>query len=302
MSIDRITDIANTILPKKYISKINLYIENCFLWMLIDQIVSEKRVQYKNLKDVEIAFKAQGLIFELNAICNQTEFMRTISNIIDNAIESKLPHKQLKLLVNLKNEQNKIVISISDNGKGIPAENLAKVFSHGFTFGKIQGSGLGLYQVKQSVGAWGGKIDIQSSLVEGTTLTIELKKSARPLWLAEEIKLDSFSNILILDDEEYVFQILKDRFDGFEKTITYFKTISDFKNHLSTSSSKNLCFIDHDLKQEMRGLDLIEQLEIQKTSILLTGNYDDRQVQQNSLKAGIKILPKPLIHEITIIS
>jgi signal transduction histidine kinase len=69
-SIDRITDIANTILPKKSETTgedVKNEAEPSFVWMLIDQIISEKRVEYKNIDGVSIQFRVDGSPFKLNA-------------------------------------------------------------------------------------------------------------------------------------------------------------------------------------------------------------------------------------------
>ncbi|MCC6447480.1 MAG: HAMP domain-containing histidine kinase, partial [Chitinophagaceae bacterium] len=163
MSIDRITDIANTILPKNKIElSTKLAVESSFIWMLIDQIVSEKRVEYKNTNNVSIQFTTEGTPFELNAVCNSSEFMRSISNIINNSIEAKIENKPIQIDLRLYSENNKVLLTISDNGKGISSEILPKVFDESFSHGKSQGTGLGLFQVKQAVKSWGGDAHIES--------------------------------------------------------------------------------------------------------------------------------------------
>ncbi len=300
MSIDRITDIANTILPKSEKNKIvESNIENCFIWMLVDQIISEKRVEYKNLKDILIDVKYESSPFFLNAICNQADFMRSISNIINNSIEAKFEDRGLNIQVTVKRLDEIIQIIISDDGKGIPTENILKIFDEGFTSGKKQGSGLGLFQVKRCVESWNGTIDIQSTPKIGTVITINLKKSQRPKWLIDEIKIHDYQQIFVLDDEEYVFKIIKDKFGLYSKRFGYFNRIDDFEKTISTFSN-SLFFIDYDLKQNLNGIELIQKYNLQKNSILLTGNYDDRSIQIKAMEMGLQILPKPLINDLPI--
>jgi signal transduction histidine kinase len=302
MSIDRITDIANTILPKSNPTTPTVTItESSFIWMLIDQIVSEKRVEYKNTNNISIQFTIEETPFELNAVCNSSEFMRSISNIINNSIEAKIENKPIQIDLRLYSENNKILLTISDNGKGISSEILPKVFDESFSHGKSQGTGLGLFQVKQAVKSWGGDAHIESQSGTGTKITLELKKSPKPQWLADSISIQNYDSMVILDDEEYVFSILQDRFSEYFKDIRYFKRIEEFETYLSKTSNSFL-FIDHDLKQASTGIDLIQKYQLQDRSILLTGNYDDKQVQQRAAENNIKILPKPLINDIPVIS
>jgi signal transduction histidine kinase len=302
MSINRITDIANTILPKGKSEEV-VSSDNCFIWMLVDQIVSEKRVQYKRLSNINIDFKTDGGVFAMNAICNQTEFMRALSNMIDNSVEARVEDKTLSIAVSLHEISDKIRISVQDNGKGIPQDFIDRVFEEGFTSGKKHGSGLGLYQVKKSVEQWGGQIYIESTINVGTKVSINLKKSERPEWLVDSVNLHEHECIYVLDDEEYVYQLIKDKFDVYGKDVQYFKQIPDFVASLDRiKNKKSLFFIDYDLKQDLKGLEVISKCNIADDAILLTGNYDDKQVQQLAIKQGVKILPKPLIHEISIVS
>jgi signal transduction histidine kinase len=301
MSIDRITDIANTILPKgiKEVSALS-DTESSFIWMLSDQIISEKRVEYKNANNVSIQFHVEGSPFELSAICNPSEFMRSISNMINNSIEARVPNKPIHVDLKLYSTQDNVLLSIIDNGKGIDSEVLPKVFEESFSHGKSQGTGLGLFQVKQAVELWKGRIQIESQIGIGTKIILELKKSPKPQWLADSILIKQYDSIVILDDEEYVFTILQDRFSEHFKSIRYFKQIEKFEANLPQVTNA-LLFIDHDLKQSANGIDLIQKHQLQQRSILLTGNYDDKQVQQRAAQNNIKILPKPLINDIPII-
>lgn len=300
-SIDRITDIANTILPKTQINQVSHTNENLFLWSLIDQIVSEKRVQYRDLRDVSIDFSFEGSVITLNAVSNQVEFMRALSNIIDNAVEAKIENKALSIVLSLQTLGNQIYLSVRDNGKGIPKTYIDKVFNEGFTADKPNGSGLGLHQVRKSVEQWGGNIQIESQVGEGTKISIQLKKAQQPKWLIETLHIRDHDKIILLDDEEYFHQVIKDKFSEHTISTTYFKLIPEFKEYIQQANLKNpIYFIDHDLKQGVQGIDLIRELNIQDNAILLTGNYDDKELQKKSIEYGVRILPKPLLHTVPI--
>lgn len=302
MSIDRITDIANTILPKENrLQNSTKEIEPAFIWMLVDQIISEKRVEYKNLNNVSIAVEIEGSPFDLNAHCNPADFMRSISNIINNSVEAKLPDRALNIQLNLKENNDHLLLSIVDNGKGIDSAVISKVFDESFSHEKAQGTGLGLFQVKQAVESWGGSIQAESQVNVGTKISIQLKKSNKPEWLTDSVQVKNINSIIVLDDEEYVFKIIEDKFEKYCSNIQYFKRIDEFEDKLKTFEH-SLLFIDHDLKQNQTGLDLVKKHQLQDFSILLTGNYDDKQVQQKALDNNIKILPKPLINDIPIIT
>jgi len=71
---------------------------------------------------------------------------------------------------------NYVVLAISDSGMGIPQDKLAKIFEPFYT-SKIMGrsgTGLGMTVVWGTVKDHGGYLDVQSSTVEGTTITVFL--------------------------------------------------------------------------------------------------------------------------------
>jgi len=67
---------------------------------------------------------------------------------------------------------------IADNGPGISAENLARVFEPLFST-KSFGTGLGLPTVRRIVEMHGGTIDVESVVDQGTTLTLWMPRQAQ---------------------------------------------------------------------------------------------------------------------------
>jgi signal transduction histidine kinase len=64
-------------------------------------------------------------------------------------------------------------IDITDHGLGIPENEIDRIFDPYFTSRRNgQGSGLGLFAVKRLVTDWGGKIDVRSTVNEGSTFSL----------------------------------------------------------------------------------------------------------------------------------
>lgn len=77
-------------------------------------------------------------------------------------------------MVELKEDARTYIISVSDNGRGIPPENLDRVFERGFsTFGT---SGIGLSLSRARANALNATIDFQSEVGAGTTFYLYLPK------------------------------------------------------------------------------------------------------------------------------
>ncbi len=103
--------------------------------------------------------------------------LRTIIyNLVNNAIKFKSPDRQPKIIVTTNREDDYIIISVKDNGVGIDESKFEAIFSKYYRVeNAIEGSGIGLYLVKEIVSNAGGKVLLESQLGEGTEFKIYLK-------------------------------------------------------------------------------------------------------------------------------
>lgn len=103
-----------------------------------------------------------------------------ILNLCDNAIKYNRPGGSVKVTVG--DENGSVVLSVADTGIGISGEHQARVFERFYRVDKshskeVGGTGLGLSIVKHSARLHGAKIEMQSSLGEGTVITLRFPKS-----------------------------------------------------------------------------------------------------------------------------
>lgn len=98
---------------------------------------------------------------------------RSLSNLIGNGIDAVGPGGELRLTLRADAEYKDQIITITDNGPGIPPENQVKIFEPFFTT-KSRGTGLGLAIVKQIINYHHGEITVSSEVGQGTTFTINL--------------------------------------------------------------------------------------------------------------------------------
>jgi len=106
-------------------------------------------------------------------IIDKAMIEEVVMNIITNAIQA-IPKKGDVKIKSILNGEN-IIIEISDNGQGIPKENVEKIFMPFYSskeYGK--GTGLGLSIAKRVVYEHGGSINVKSTPGKGTTFTISL--------------------------------------------------------------------------------------------------------------------------------
>ncbi|WP_321344322.1 ATP-binding protein [uncultured Draconibacterium sp.] len=105
--------------------------------------------------------------------CYPDELVQVWTNLISNAIQAM--NNKGTLSVKVKNLAERVQISISDTGCGIPKENLKKIFEPFFTTKKAgEGTGIGLDLVLKIVEKHQATIDVESKIDEGTTFTVTL--------------------------------------------------------------------------------------------------------------------------------
>lgn len=95
-------------------------------------------------------------------------------NLIGNAIKYHNPAKKdKKVMVEVKAWQDKIRISVADNGMGIPESRLPQIFDMFYRGTEnSDGSGIGLYIVQKAVEKLHGTIEVESEVIKGTTFII----------------------------------------------------------------------------------------------------------------------------------
>lgn len=93
-----------------------------------------------------------------------------ITNIGVNAVEAMEPGKG-RLLFKVSRDPSAVVMEISDNGKGIPPENIQRLFEP-FYSGRPGGLGLGLTAARSILHSHGVQLDVRSTVGVGTTFTL----------------------------------------------------------------------------------------------------------------------------------
>jgi heavy metal sensor kinase len=112
---------------------------------------------------------------------DETRLKQVVVNLLDNAIKYTLPGGSIALAV--RSDDTKAVLTVRDNGIGIPAEDQSHVFERFYRTDSARehstgGAGLGLSIVHAICQAHGGLLRVESALDVGTTVTMELTLAA----------------------------------------------------------------------------------------------------------------------------
>jgi len=108
------------------------------------------------------------------------------TNLLDNAMKYNVSNGEVVLSLEKVKNQPYVMVSIADTGVGIPPEDLENLFQKFFRAHNVaelsEGSGLGLYIVKNVIARHGGRVRAESELNRGTTFyfTLPIDKSLIP--------------------------------------------------------------------------------------------------------------------------
>ena len=127
-------------------------------------IFNEDYIQFESQKD------------EIIAVLDRTQLIRIITNLVKNATQSIPEEQDLKVVfVTVKEVDDNVVISVTDNGIGIAEHNREQIFEPKFTT-KTSGMGLGLGIIKNIIENYKGTITFETEHGKGTTFIVSLPK------------------------------------------------------------------------------------------------------------------------------
>ncbi len=165
----------------KFIKEIIDYSRNARVEVLEEKInlrnlIDEVAESLKFVKDSS-AILLQNDIEESMELQSDTYRLKVVfSNLISNAIkyhDLRKPDPHIAIVCNKTGDS--YVVKIEDNGMGIPTEHVPKIFDMFYrAHDKSEGSGLGLYIVKETLSKIGGQISVDSAYGEGSSFSITL--------------------------------------------------------------------------------------------------------------------------------
>ncbi|KXA94757.1 hypothetical protein AKJ36_02300 [candidate division MSBL1 archaeon SCGC-AAA259I07] len=101
-----------------------------------------------------------------------------LEELFSNLIENSIVHSNCeKIFISSEETEDECIITVEDNGCGIPDEIKEKIFERGFKGGDTGVSGLGMYLVKQIIESYDGGIEVKDSELGGARFDIRLKKA-----------------------------------------------------------------------------------------------------------------------------
>lgn len=320
-SASRITDIANQLLEKSRTPIVLLKSDKTttlteeiadaelmtleLLPSLIDVLVSEKRIQYRCRMNIRIETDLEES-YGAFALVNSGELKRVLSNLINNSVEAMEERPNSQVTVSVKKYSTKILLTVRDNGCGIPSHLLTRLGEKGVTFGKsgtLSGSGLGIFHAKRTIESFGATFNINSQEQIGTEVRMTFKVSSYPDWFLDQLNLKANQTVVVLDDDSAIHAVWSEKLKK-ERIVVVSLTSGDALENWVKEKGDQLSkyLVDYELiGQNRTGLDLIDELGIATNSVLVTSRFEDEIVRSKCDALKIKLLPKTMAYLLPIV-
>lgn len=266
----------------------------------LHEIIKSAHCQHGNL-DIEFKYiddSSTGKYYFVEG--DHSDFSRMLLNLINNAVDAiKDTHGIIEVGFNVTNDN--IVIYVKDNGEGMSPDTVQKIMNGQFIIStKKHGHGLGTRQVFDNVKAMNGKLTVTSKENIGTEFKLIFKICETPQWFSDQITLKKGDIVVVLDDDSSIFGVWKRIFSTFgqEISVKYFTKGNDAVGFIKATKNKSpdasiFLIADYELRgQSINGINVIEQTEMQKRSLLVTSLYTSKIKEFNKNIESLKIFPK----------
>jgi len=110
-------------------------------------------------------------------LLDREQIAKVVTNLVLNASEASSPSGEIRVETNLRNGW--AVLSVADDGCGMPPEFVSRALFRAFQTTKKKGLGIGMFQSKMIVEAHGGRIEVESEMDKGTTFRVLLPIDAK---------------------------------------------------------------------------------------------------------------------------
>jgi signal transduction histidine kinase len=169
--------VDNLLILSRSDSNINIEHQRVNIKEAVSEVVLsfETKIHEKSIRiDIVDNTKTKYIIADPNSL------KQILINLLDNAI--KYSPKSSKVLILINDNMDKVQISITDSGPGIPQEDIPYIWDRFYRVDKDRsretgGTGLGLAIVKDLVEKNGGIVDVKSYIEKGTTFKFELPRA-----------------------------------------------------------------------------------------------------------------------------
>jgi len=256
---------------------------------IVEEVLALTRPKWRDNAEM------QGILIEpvveideqLYVLGDASDLKGAFTNLIFNAVDA-MPEGGV-LTIRAEKKADKIVIEFEDTGIGMTDDTIERIYDPFFSTKGVKGTGLGMSEVYGVIKRHRGAIEATSKVGKGSKVIISLPSVKKGV-SAEETDdiLDTYeSKILIIDDEEYILDMLEELLEDQGHKIT---TSSSTENGLKLFKNSNFDIVITDLGMpDMSGWEVAERVKKMNRAvsvILLTGwalNLEAEKIKENGV-------------------
>ncbi|WP_226669514.1 ATP-binding protein [Metabacillus litoralis] len=218
---------------------------------------------------------------------DKDKISQVFNNLLNNAI--KYSPDGGNVYVDVYEDGPNLKIAVKDEGLGIPAEAIEKLFTKFYRVDntdrrRIGGTGLGLAIVKEIMKAHDGEISVQSELKEGSTFTVSFPLVIgiqNPFQDSSQVNDNNKVNVIIVEDDSSLAQLLQAEL---EESHFHVKVYNDGDTALKAIKTEQPDAIVLDIMLEEKGIngwDIIKELkeidQLQSIPIFISSALDEKE-------------------------
>jgi len=157
------------------VTKTNIFQRTINTFRSFQELADDKKINFNIVCDNQ----------DIEGYLDWDKYDKILYNLLSNALKFTHKYGHVDLFVNTRRENNeqKLIVEVSDDGIGIPKESQAKIFSRFYQASNSKenntGSGIGLSLVKALVKLHKGTIEVESELEKGSTFTLKIPISKK---------------------------------------------------------------------------------------------------------------------------
>jgi two-component system cell cycle sensor histidine kinase/response regulator CckA len=241
--------------------------------------------------DKKIRVSAHLLASRCQVMADASQMYQILLNLCLNARDA-MPHGGELRITTRNSGSTGVVISVSDNGVGIPVEIRGRIFEPFFTTKAPQrGTGMGLAMVSAIARNHGGSVRLDPETISGTTfhVTLPVCKSAPSTASSRKAKQTGTGRILVIEDEEFVRRVIFRMLTGLGYDVYCSSDVSaGIKHFHEHHGSIDLVIVDL-VMPGMNGMECLQALRSvdPKVRVILSSGYGNGEIK------GVEFLPKP---------
>ena len=139
--------------------------------IILNEVITSVHDLFRKREDMDIQCFVP--IDNLYVFADKDHLIRIFNNIIKNAIQAIPLNRKGRIVIRLNKDHHNAIVSITDNGIGIPDDQKSKVFRPNFTT-KSSGTGLGLAMCNKMIHSMNGNISFETEVEKGSVFFVSI--------------------------------------------------------------------------------------------------------------------------------